>query len=65
MVPQSEGDSYFVFLPFVNNRTNCCQLHTKLLGRLVAHSSLVSVYNLVPDILGQLFGLGHGGEFGI
>jgi len=22
------------------------------------------VYNLVPDILGQLFGLGHGGECG-
>ncbi len=28
-------------------------------------SSLVYVYNLVPDILGQLFGLGHGGEFRI
>ncbi len=26
-----EIDSYFVFLPFVNNRTNCCHLLTKLL----------------------------------
>ncbi len=58
--------SYFVFLPFANNRTNCCHLLTKLLGNgLVAHSSFVYVYNLVPDILGQLFGLGHGGVFGI
>ncbi len=61
-----EIDSYFVFLPFANNRTNCCHLLTKLLGDgLVAHSSLVWVYDLVPDIIGQLFGLGHGGEFGI
>ncbi len=52
--------------PFANNRTNCCHLLTKLLcDCLVAHSSLVLVYNLVPDNLGQLFGLGHGGEFGI
>ncbi len=37
-----EIDSYFVFLPFANNRTNCCHLLTKLLGDgLVAHSSLV------------------------
>ncbi len=60
-----EIDSYFVFLPFANNRTICCHL-TKLLGDgLVAHSSLVKVYNLVPDFLGQLFGFGHGGELGI
>ncbi len=37
-----EIDIYFVFLPFANNRTNCCHLLTKLLGDgLVAHSSLV------------------------
>ncbi len=37
-----EIDSYFVFLPFENNRTNFCHLLTKLLGHgLVAHSSLV------------------------
>ncbi len=43
-----EIDSYFVFLPFANNHTNCCHLLTKLLGDgLVAHSSLVSVYSLV------------------
>ncbi len=37
-----EIDSYFVFLPFANNRINCCHLLTKLLGDgLVAHSSLV------------------------
>ncbi len=36
-----EIDSYVVFLPFANNRTNC-HLLTKLLGDgLVAHSSLV------------------------
>ncbi len=34
-------DSYFVFLSFANNHTNCCHLLTKLLGDgLVAHSSL-------------------------
>ncbi len=37
-----ETDSYFVFLPFENNHTNCCDLLTKLLGDgLVAHSSLL------------------------
>uniref|UniRef100_A0A4W5LV95 Sodium channel protein n=1 Tax=Hucho hucho TaxID=62062 RepID=A0A4W5LV95_9TELE len=37
-----EINSSFVFLPFANNRTNCCHLLTKLLGDgLVAHSSLV------------------------
>ncbi len=37
-----ETDSYFVFLQFANNRTNCCHLLTKLLGDgLVAHSRLV------------------------
>ncbi len=37
-----EIDSYFVFLPFTNNHTNCCHLVPKLLGDgLVAHSSLV------------------------
>ncbi len=61
-----EIDSYFVFLPFANNRTICCHLLTKLLGDgPVAHSSLVKVYNLVPDFLGQLFGFDHGGELGI
>ncbi|MBN3309206.1 CANX protein, partial [Amia calva] len=41
-----ETDSYFVFLPFANNRTNCCHLLTKLLGDgLVAHSSLVLVFS--------------------
>ncbi len=44
-----EIDSYFVFLG----------------NGLVTHSSLLYVYNLVPDILRQLFILGHGGEFGI
>ncbi len=54
-------DGYFVFLPFLNNRTNCCLLLTKLLADgLVAHSSLVQIYNLVPDVLWQLFGLAHG-----
>ncbi len=36
-----EIDSYLVFFPFANNRTNCCHLLTKLLSDgLVAHSSL-------------------------
>ncbi len=62
MAPQSKGD----WLQLANSCTNCCHLLTKLLGEgLVAHSSLLQVYALVPDILGQLFGLGHGGEFGI
>ncbi len=34
--------SYFVFLPFANNHTNCCHLLTKMLGdSLVAHTNLV------------------------
>ncbi len=49
-----------LFLPFANNRTTCGHLLTKLLGvGLAAHFSLVQVYNLVLDILGQLFGLGN------
>lgn len=34
-------DSYFVFLSFADNHTNCCHLLSKLLGNsLLAHSSL-------------------------
>src|SRR4029434_5840213 len=56
-------DSCLVLLPIANNRTNSCLLLTKLLaGGFVAHSSLVQVYNLISDVLGQLFGLAHGGE---
>ncbi len=43
---QREIGSYFVFLPFANNHTNCCHLLTKLLDNgLVDHSSLALVYN--------------------
>ncbi len=50
-------DGYFVF-PFPNNHTYSCLFLTKLLADgLAAHSSLVQVYNLVPDVLCQLFGL--------
>jgi len=53
---------YFVFLTFPNNGTNSCLLLTKLLADgLVAHFSLVQVYNLVPEVIWQLFGLAHGG----
>src|SRR4029434_2602749 len=46
-----------------NNHTNSCLLLTKLLADgFVTHSSLVQVYNLISDVLGQLFGLAHGGE---
>src|SRR4029434_1477321 len=56
-------DSCLVLLPFTNNRTNSCLLLTKLLADgFVTHSSLVQVYNLISDVLGQLFGLAHGGE---
>ena len=56
-------DSCLVLLPFTNNRTNSCLLLTKLLADgFVAHSSLVQVYKLISDVLGQLFGLAHGGE---
>src|SRR4029434_557193 len=56
-------DSCLMLLPFTNNRTNSCLLLTKLLADgFVTHSSLVQVYNLISDVLGQLFGLAHGGE---
>src|SRR4029434_5042827 len=56
-------DSCLVLLSFTNNRTNSCLLLTKLHAYgFVTHSSLVQVYNLISDILGQLFGLAHGGE---
>src|SRR4029434_6785085 len=56
-------DSCLVLLPFTNNRTNSCLLLTKLLADgFVTHSSLVQVYNLISDVLGQLFGLAHVGE---
>src|SRR4029434_2763129 len=47
-------DSCLVLLPFTNNSTNSCLLLTKLLaGGFVTHSSLVQVYNLISDVLGQ------------
>ncbi len=60
-------DGYFVFLPFPNNRTYSCLFLTKLLADgLAAHSSLVQGYNLVPDVLCQLFGLARGsGDVGM
>ncbi len=37
--PREIDSFFFVFLPFANNRTNCCHLLTKLLADgLVAHS---------------------------
>ena len=45
-----------MLLPFTNNRTNSCLLLTKLLADgFVTHSSLVQVYNLISDVLGQLY----------
>src|SRR4029434_7146773 len=56
-------DSCLMLLPLPNNRTNSCLLLTKLLADgFVTHSSLVQVYNLISDVLGQLFGLAHCGE---
>ena len=52
-----------MLLPFTNNRTNSCLLLTKLLADgFVTYSSLVQVYNLISDVLGELFCLAHGGE---
>lgn len=49
-------DDHFLFLLFPNNQTKTCHPLIKLLP-----DSLVAlVYNLVPDVLGQLFGLTHG-----
>src|SRR4029434_8905931 len=56
-------DSFLGLLPVTNNRTNSCLfLPKRLPDGFVTHSSLVQVYNLISDILGQLFGLAHGGE---
>ncbi len=60
-----EIDSHLEFLPFSNNCANSCCLFTKLFAYCpVAHSSLVQVYNFVPSVLRQLFGLDHSGEVG-
>ncbi len=61
-----EIDSHLEFLPFSNNCANSCRLLTKLLAYCpVAHPSLVQVYNFIPSVLRQLFGLAHSGEVGI
>ncbi len=55
MESQSEGDdSYFVFLPFTNNRTNCSHLLSKLLGDgLVAlcRSTILSLTSLDSSLV--------------
>ncbi len=54
------------FLQFSNNCTNSCCLLTKLFACCpVAHPSLVQVYNFVPSVLRQLFGLAYSGEVGV
>ncbi len=61
-----EIDSHLEFLPFSNNCANSCCLLTKLFAYCpVAHPSLVQVYNFVPSVLRQLFGLAHSGEVGV
>lgn len=40
--------SHFIFLPFSKNCTNSCHLLTKLLAGLVAYSSRMQVYCIVP-----------------
>ena len=58
-------DRHLELLSFSNNCANSCLL-TKLLAYcLVAHPSLVQVYNCIPDVLTLLSGLGHCGEFGV
>src|SRR4029434_3675972 len=52
----NSAQSCLFLLPFTTNRTNSCLLLTKLLADgFVTHSSLVQVYNLISDVLGQLF----------
>ncbi|MEQ2300378.1 hypothetical protein AMECASPLE_024844 [Ameca splendens] len=64
MEPQT--DRHLELIPFSYNCTNSCCLLTKLLGYFpVDHPSLVQVYYLIPDVLTQLSGLGHGGEVGV
>ncbi len=59
-----EIDSNLEFLPFSNNCANSCCLLTKLFSYCpVAHPSLVQVYNFVPSVLRQLFGLALSGDF--
>ncbi len=61
-----EIDSNLEFLPFFYNCANSCCLLTKLFAYCpVAHPSLVQVYNFVPSVLRQLFGLAHSGEVGV
>lgn len=69
--PMRVTDGHFIFIPFPNYCTNSCQcqfhfiyiVFTKLLADgILAHSSLMQVYNLVPDVLWQLFDVAHGGE---
>ena len=57
-----EIDSQLVFLPFSYYHTNSLLLTKLLANRLVAYSSLVQVYNFVPDVHRQFFCLGHYGE---
>ena len=53
-------DGHFVYLPISSNGTNSCDFLTKSFADgFVTHSSLVQVYNLVPAIFSQLFGLAH------
>lgn len=61
---------HFIFLLFLNSHTNSCHHLNKLLAGfcclasclhgLVLHLSFIKVYNLVLDVLWQLFGLVHG-----
>ncbi len=61
-----EIDSHLEFLSFSNNCANSCCLLTKLFAYCpVADPSLVQVYNVVPSVLRQLFGLAHSGEVGV
>ena len=51
---------FLIIVPTVVNFSPSCLLHF-----LVAHPSLVQVYNFVPDVLRQLFYLAHGGNVGM
>ncbi len=42
-----------------------CFFHLRIFAQLLSPSHQAARLQSCPDILGQLFGLGHGGEFGI
>ncbi len=61
-----EIDSHLEFIQFSNNCAYSCCLLIKLFAYCpVAHPNFVQVYNFVPSVFRQRFGLAHSGEVGV